>query len=292
VKSPTSNNNPPETWLISPTQSQTIATGNSVYFNAAGSDPENHLLLRFYWDFAGVAPNSIGQTPGDVSFTQPGIYYVMVRAVDALGLADDTPAFVIITVQDQPQSNSAPNAIISPSTNQTISIGQSIVFQGNATDPDGNGPFTFRWDFGSVRPATSLQNPGSVLFDQAGVYTIRLTVWDDQRIVDATPAEITVTVNDGGNGGNRAPNGQISSPSRDITLNRGESVDFRGSASDPDGDGVSYRWDMDGVVPNTTRQNPGIVRFDKSGVYVIKLIVTDTKSLSDPTPPTRTITVR
>ena len=93
---------------------------------------------------------------------------------------------------------------------------------------------------------------------------------------------------------NLAPEGTIDSPSGNVTISAGGSVDFRGSGSDPDWDvPLSYSWDFgDPSIPVARVQNPGLIKFSKAGTYTVKFTVTDALGLSDPSPATRTVTVR
>ena len=91
---------------------------------------------------------------------------------------------------------------------------------------------------------------------------------------------------------NRAPSGSIATPTSDVTINEGESVTFAGTASDPDGDTpLTYRWTFDGGAPVATVEDPGAVRFNAIGNYLVEFTVTDRRGLSDPTPGRLTVFV-
>ena len=83
------------------------------------------------------------------------------------------------------------------------------------------------------------------------------------------------------------PEGAITSPAADVTIPAGGSVTFGTSSS-----AAKYSWVFPGASPATsTAQNPGSVRFSTPGTYVASLTVIDSSGNSDPSPPTRTITV-
>jgi len=93
-----------------------------------------------------------------------------------------------------------------------------------------------------------------------------------------------------GNQSNSPPNGIIVSPSENQTISEGESVDFEGTAEDPDGDDMTYLWDFgDGIT--TTALVPGNHTYSTAGTYTVTFTVTDSRGASDPTPDTRIITV-
>jgi hypothetical protein len=76
-------------------------------------------------------------------------------------------------------------------------------------------------------------------------------------------------------------------PAADTTIVAGGSVSF-GTASSA----AQYSWVFPGGSPATsTLQNPGNVTFSTPGTYVASLTVIDSSGNSDPSPPTRTITV-
>src|SRR5262249_14323763 len=83
------------------------------------------------------------------------------------------------------------------------------------------------------------------------------------------------------------PSGAISAPSGSVTITAGSVVNF-GSSTTASG----YSWVFPGGTPATsTAQNPGNVTFGVSGTYTSSLTVIDATGNSDPSPPTRTITV-
>jgi Domain of unknown function (DUF1929)/PKD domain len=89
------------------------------------------------------------------------------------------------------------------------------------------------------------------------------------------------------------PTGVISSPSTNVTITAGQSVSFDGSgSSDPDGTISAYSWTFPGGSPSTSSlQIPGNVSYSSAGSFTATLTVTDNAGLTDPNPPTRTITV-
>jgi PKD repeat protein len=98
-------------------------------------------------------------------------------------------------------------------------------------------------------------------------------------------------VGNGSGGANSPPNGTIVAPSEDQTISEGGTVNFEGSATDADGDDMTYLWNFgDGI--STTALVPGNHTYSDSGTYTVTFTVTDSNGASDPTPDTRTITVQ
>ena len=76
---------------------------------------------------------------------------------------------------------------------------------------------------------------------------------------------------------NLPPICSIISPSTNVTINLGESVDFSGNATDPESDTLNYEWDFAGGADSRPKiAIPGLIIFDQNnGLFLITLIVTD-----------------
>lgn len=187
------------------------------------------------------------------------------------------------------QTNQAPQGTITaPANNATINVGTPVTFSSTGSDPDGNTPLSFAWNFGGGAANSTSQNP-SITFNTAGTFTVTLTVTDSLNRADSSPATITIIVKDPN--ANQAPNGTITSPAANASVQVGESISFAGAGTDPNNNlPLSYLWNFGGAAANSTVQNPTIV-FDTAGIFTVTFTVTDSLGLSDPTPATRTITV-
>jgi hypothetical protein len=92
---------------------------------------------------------------------------------------------------------------------------------------------------------------------------------------------------------NGPPDGIIASPPSNLGIVVGTAVSFAGSATDPDGDPVSYNWAFPGGSPSSsTAQNPGNVTYPGVGTFTATLVVSDNRGNTDTTPATRVITVQ
>ena len=138
---------------------------------------------------------------------------------------------------DQPPTNRPPTGTLTTPT--TVDSGAAATFTVNATDPDGD-TLAYAW----TRPAEFTGNVGNT----ASVTLTAPTVTADRQ------ATITVQVSDGRGGTlplsktftvkapapvNRPPTGTLTAPA---TVDSGASATFTVSASDPDGDALSYAW--------------------------------------------------
>ena len=88
------------------------------------------------------------------------------------------------------------------------------------------------------------------------------------------------------------PVGTITSPAGNAFIAPGQSVNLAGSGTASSGSIASYSWVMRGGNPGTSAlASPGNVTFATAGIYTVSLTVTDSAGNTDPSPPTRTITV-
>jgi PKD repeat protein len=156
--------------------------------------------------------------------------------------------------------------ITSPSTDTTISIGQSVNFQSEVEF--GSSPFTYQWDFGGGATNSTVQNPGSTTFNTAGTYTVDLTVTDSDGATAQDSVIVTVQSS------STALTASITSPSANVTISPGQSVNFQSSVSNGTSP-YTYSWNFGGGIANSTAQNPGPIQFSAIGTYTVTLTVTD-----------------
>jgi PKD repeat protein len=88
------------------------------------------------------------------------------------------------------------------------------------------------------------------------------------------------------------PEGTIDTPSANVDITTGQSVNFSGTGTSPDGHvPLSFFWDFDGGAVNSTQVGPGEVVFSRAGTFTVTLTVSDSQGNSDATPATLTVTV-
>lgn len=165
---------------------------------------------------------------------------------------------------------------------------EEVTLDGSASF-DGDGTImNYLWSEAGVLIGTGV-NP--TLSFAVGTHTVTLTVSDDDNAVHAN--NTTVIVNS--NPANAPPDGSIDAPAGNPTIYVGESVNFSGIGSDPDGDTrLSYRWefgDGSGIADYTIDDYPGDIIFENTGIFTVTFTVTDSEGTADPTPDTRVITV-
>jgi hypothetical protein len=177
--------------------------------------------------------------------------------------------------EDLPPPNSAP--VASAGADQSASVGAEVTLEGGgSSDPDGD-PLTFAW--------RSLSSPGGITVSledgataqakftptAAGVYAFELTVSDGELAARDT---VLVTVG----AANRVPVVDAG-PDQSITL--GAVATIAATASDPDGDPLTYAWIVasrpQGSTASLSATNVPSVSItpDIAGAYVLELTVSD-----------------
>jgi len=211
--------------------------------------------------------------------------------VDGTPLADLAPDLVGATPTDPPPppppADGAPTADAGP--DRTVDAGTPVTLDGSASsDPEGDA-LTYRWALttapaGSVAAlsSTSVARPGFTPA-VAGVYVFTLTV-DDGTLV-SVPDTVQLTAVAPGN----AP--PVARAGADSLTEAGTAVTLDGGASsDPDGDALTYLWQVtDRPVGSTALPDPADALApsftpDVAGVYVLSLTVNDGSLASAPDP--------
>jgi N-acetylneuraminic acid mutarotase len=176
---------------------------------------------------------------------------------------------------------------------QEVLVGATVSLNGSgSSDADGD-PLTFAWSFTSTptRSAAQLANPASATpsftADVPGNYVVSLAVNDGK--VSSAASTVTVTAK----AANSAP---VANPGPNRSVLLGTTVTFDGTASsDPDGDPLTYDWQVTGrpwlstaSFSDPTSPTPTFTP-DLTGIYGFILIVRDGQRESEPVAFTLTV---
>ncbi len=228
------------------TQDQTVDGGASVSLDATASDPDGDDLT-YSWSGSGSFRDSISldtrwSAPAAQSSDQT--YTLMVEVSD--GSLNDTDS-VSITVRGVPPPNRRPTVTI-VTQDQTVDGGASVSLDATASDPDGD-DLTYSWSgSGSFRDSISLDTRWSAPAAQSSDrnYTLMVEV-SDGSLNDTDSVSITVR---GVPPPNRRPT--VTIVTQDQTVDGGASVSLDATASDPDGDDLTYSWSGSGSFRDST----------------------------------------
>lgn len=174
-------------------------TGDAVQFAATALDFDGDLPLTYRWNFGSNSgiPEQTNLQPSPVVYNNPGDHMVTFTVTDSRGAVGSTIDSRTVRVQGGGPTNLAPNGTINyPYSEIAIPAGGSVDLVGIATDPNGNLPLSYIWEFGAGSGISNqtLSDPSAVQYNVIGTYVIRLTVADSLGLADPTPATLTVRV--------------------------------------------------------------------------------------------------
>ncbi|PON16275.1 hypothetical protein C2W62_19355 [Candidatus Entotheonella serta] len=233
---------------------RTVAPGETVGFDASGSEAGVGQIIRYRWEF-GDGKTASGKSVAH-AFTQPGVYRVILRisnnAEQPCTMASDRAEIRV---------NSAP--VAEAGEDHRVSAGEVITLDASRSyDTDGL-LRTYLWKLGdgSRQQGQKLQH----IYDKPGRYEVTLTVQDDAGVANSRAADtLTVVVN-------HPPMAKVM---ENRTAAIGEEIAFDGCASnDPDGKLVDYQWDFgDGIKAYGDRV---LYAYKRPGTYRATLSVQD-----------------
>jgi len=246
-------------------------TGVDINFDASSSYDPDGTIVSYSWDF-GDGTTSSGVTVTH-AYDKNGEYTVTLTVVD-----DDS--LVGRQIATQLVNNRAPLASFTASAT-VINEKDTVSFDASEShDLDGT-ILSYTWGFGDGKAATGVKVEHT--FEYSGVYTVTLTVTDNDGAAVDVSKKITVT----SSGQNVPPVASFTKSAE--TVDVGKTISFDGStSSDSDGILVMHSWDLgDG---NTTTGLLVDHVYEAAGDYIVTLTVTDNDGATDEFTSTVTVT--
>ena len=265
--------------ILSPGNSKVeIKEGETISFKgeASGgisfSDESDNSYYGYYW-YTGGSPSTSSGKEVEVTYNHVGVYSVNFTVTDKEGDRDSVSIQVTVLPGDLTAE------IVSPDSSETdIQAGDSIYFEGDASG--GTEPYEYYWVTGGDPNTSSGQYP-VVTYNEAGVYSVTLTVTGKEGYRDTASIQVTVLPND--------LTAEIVSPdSSETDIQTGDSIYFEGDASGGT-EPYEYYW-VTGGDPDTSSEQYPNVTYNEVGVYSVTLTVTDNGDYTDTDAVTVTVT--
>ena len=251
---------------------QTVNEGTLLSFTATATDPDAGQTLTF--SLAAGAPTGAAITTGG-AFTWtpteaqgPGVYPITVEVTD--GTATDSET-IQVTVNEV---NLAP--VLDPIGPQSGAVGVAVTFDANATDADVPAN-TLTFSLGAGAPAGATIDPNTGAFSWtpsgAGTFNVTVIVTDNGTPQLNDSEEIAITVS-----ADNAP--PVLAAIGNQTVNEGELLSFTASATDADGDPVTFSLGAGAPSGAAIDANSGAFTWTPTeaqgpGSYMITVIASD-----------------
>ena len=156
----------------------------------------------------------------------------------------------------------------------TLTEGQSVTINSNASDPNKNDQLTFSW---STTDGKITSQNGLASFDSTGLkpgsYTVELEVRDPKQNTATCSIDLQVEKN------KQAPT--IACESASPTVTEGQSTTLQARAFDPNNDSLTYTWAVDGQAVSNDQPSFTFGTSGRSvGAHSARVTVTDVDGMS------------
>ena len=265
---------------------QNVVEEAELSFSISATDSEADNITYSFTSDPSITGATLDQTTGAFSWTpgsgSTGIYEITFTATDdgQPSMQDsETIEVAVGSVNHPPEFETN-----KPASTYAILEEQLLSFGVSATDEDGDNISYSFTSYPTITGATFNNvtgifswTPGS---ESAGTYKITITANDDNSSPASASKTVTVTV---GPAANNAPEFETDKPAASYTATQGEVLSFKVSATDADGDNITYSFTS---YPSITRASlneiTGIFSWTpgsgSTGTYTIWFTATDDSS--------------
>ena len=163
---------------------------------SASTDPDGDTPLAYFWTQTSGAPVQLNDphlvNPFFTAPSDPDTITFSLTVTDSVGVNDPIGDEVVITINNQ-----AP--VANAGTDQSVKISSIVTLDGsNSLDADADLPLNYLWLQTSgvdvTLSDTSVYNPSFIAPSVPSVIKFTLVVWDSLGLVDQTPDEVIINV--------------------------------------------------------------------------------------------------
>ena len=236
---------------------QSVSEAATVTLNGtASTDPEAQSLSYSWSQTSGATVTLSSTTAASPTFTAPSQLASNASLVFSLTVSDGTNTSTAdtVTVTVTAGANDAPSA--EAGSNQSVAEGVTVTLTGSGSDPEGE-TLSYSWSHTSGTPTVTLTNassasasftaPSGLTGNASLVFTLTVS---DARGASSTDT-VTVTVISDAN--NQTPT--VSAGADQTGIAEGATVTLSGTASDAEGEALTYAWTQTSGTPNVTLTN-------------------------------------
>jgi PKD repeat protein len=259
--------------IVDLTYSQTSFTPLTIKFTENSIDDDGYIE-QWTWNFGDTNQEIITDNSlKNVShvYTSPGRYVVSLTVTDnglPVGINKKTATRTMIVIVAPPPANIPPVASFSVDNNNLPVIFTST-FTDQSTDTDGK-IVSWLWELPNNQQilfdTTNYQKTVSYTFTKSGVYTVKLTVTDDEGSSNTTTSDINAI--------NQNPSAFLSVLPNPV-LSRSNVLFDASRSNDIDGNITSYSWDFGNGVRKSFGSNTENYIYNLPGTYTASVTVID-----------------
>jgi len=248
--------------------------GSPVTLDGSGSSDPGNAPITYAWDLDddGIFDDGTTAAPA-VVFEDSGSFSVSLKVSNSV--LSDTDTAVVTVANIPPGVEAGPD--------RTVLEDEQIEFEGAFTDPGAADTHNIDWKFGDNNSSSHTLAPVHT-YQDPGVYTVTLTITDDNGGIGADTLTVTVQAK------NRPPIADYGGP---YSINEGTTLNLDATgSSDADGDSLTYAWDLNndgtfgdavGAAPTVSWTDLEALGINDDGSFTITLRVSDDDTFADAT---------
>jgi PKD repeat protein len=241
---------------------QSVDEDTAVSFDGAGSSDDLIIIVNYTWTIVELDVEMYEVAP-EYTFDEPGTYHVELVVEDTIGQASLVDEMVV-TVADVTDPTADAGA------DQEVDMGTEVTFDGTGSD-DNVAVVSWEWTFGDDGAQSLPDETATYTFENAGVFTVTLTVEDAALNSDTDTVVITVIDTE-------AP---FADAGEDVSVVVGGTVTLNGTGSSDNVGIASYTWTFTDVTGQVLIGVEQEYTFENEGDFTITLTVVDAEGGSD-----------